>query len=36
VKILSDSGSGSWAHLLCGLEWLQEHAQEKNIKVSKP
>jgi hypothetical protein len=33
VKILNAGGQGSWSHMLCGIEWINENAARLNIKV---
>ena len=33
VKVLDDSGGGSWSSVICGLDWVRANAESFNIKV---
>lgn len=35
VKILNRNGQGTWAHLLCGINWIIQNAERLNIKVGR-
>ena len=36
VKVLNQSGSGTWSQVICGIDWVTTHAKDadKNIKVA--
>lgn len=34
VKVLNAGGSGSWASVICGVDWVTSHANQYNIKVA--
>lgn len=34
VKVLNSSGSGTWAQVICGIDWVTANAQTLNIKVA--
>jgi subtilisin len=33
VKVLNAQGSGTWSGIICGLDWVAQHASRYNIKV---
>lgn len=34
VRVLNNAGSGSWASVICGVDWVTANAVSKNIKVA--
>ena len=34
VKVLNNAGSGSWAQVICGIDWVTANAAALNIKVA--
>jgi subtilisin family serine protease len=34
VRVLSNSGSGSWSDIVCGVDWVTANAKSKGIKVA--
>ena len=34
VKVLNAWGSGTWSSVVCGIDWVTEHAAQYNIKVA--
>jgi subtilisin len=34
VRVLNNSGSGSWSSVICGVDWVTGNAASKNIKVA--
>jgi len=34
VRVLNNQGSGSWASVVCGIDWVTAHASSLNIKVA--
>lgn len=34
VRVLNNSGSGSWAQVICGVDWVTANAASKGIKVA--
>ena len=34
VKVLNQSGSGTWSQVICGIDWVTANASAKNIKVA--
>lgn len=34
VRVLNNAGSGSWASVICGVDWVTGNAASKNIKVA--
>jgi subtilisin len=34
VRVLNNAGSGSWASIICGIDWVTANAQNLNIKVA--
>lgn len=34
VKVLNSAGSGTWASVICGIDWVTENANKYNIKVA--
>jgi subtilisin family serine protease len=34
VRVLNNAGSGSWSSVICGIEWVVDHASTLNIKVA--
>lgn len=33
VKVLNNKGDGSWSNIICGIDWITQHAAQYNIKV---
>ncbi len=34
VKVLDRNGSGTWSSVICGIDWVTNHAAQYNIKVA--
>jgi len=34
VRVLNNAGSGSWASVICGVDWVTANASSRNIKVA--
>jgi subtilisin len=34
VRVLNNSGSGSWSAIICGIDWVTQNAASKGIKVA--
>ena len=34
VRVLNNQGSGSWASVICGIDWVTSNASQLNIKVA--
>jgi subtilisin len=34
VRVLNNAGSGSWASVICGIDWVTQNAASKGIKVA--
>ncbi len=34
VKVLNSQGSGTWAQVICGIDWVTANASSKNIRVA--
>lgn len=34
VKVLNSAGSGTWAQVICGIDWVTQNAAAQNIKVA--